>query len=131
MLPEGDPNRTCVWNQDMFGVDAATDAGSAGDQKIALLNDLASAGTGTKPSADSIKALVKDLMSALVGKKITIEKQTTLARDLHAKKVGKIRYILLAILMHGVKQPVLLDGIGWRGLGTDNRRRRQSHRRGT
>ncbi len=26
-LPDGDTNRTCVWNRDMFGVDAATEAG--------------------------------------------------------------------------------------------------------
>ena len=29
VLPEGDPNRTCVWNHDMFGVDVTTDAGKA------------------------------------------------------------------------------------------------------
>jgi len=29
VLPEGDPNRTCVWNHDMFGVDATTPAGQA------------------------------------------------------------------------------------------------------
>ncbi len=28
-LPEGDTNRTCVWNHDMFGVDATTEAGKA------------------------------------------------------------------------------------------------------
>jgi hypothetical protein len=28
-LPEDDPNRTCVWNHDMFGVDATTAAGKA------------------------------------------------------------------------------------------------------
>lgn len=28
-LPESDTNRTCVWNRDMFGVDATTDAGKA------------------------------------------------------------------------------------------------------
>jgi alpha-galactosidase len=35
VLPEGDPNRTCVWNQDMFGVDATTDAGKAWYASIA------------------------------------------------------------------------------------------------
>jgi hypothetical protein len=34
-LPEGDPNRTCVWNHDMFGVDATTDAGKAWYASIA------------------------------------------------------------------------------------------------
>ncbi len=29
VLPAGDTNRTCVWNHDMFGVDATTDAGRA------------------------------------------------------------------------------------------------------
>jgi alpha-galactosidase len=29
VLPESDPNRTCVWNRDMFGVDATTEAGRA------------------------------------------------------------------------------------------------------
>ncbi len=28
-LPESDTNRTCVWNRDMFGVDATTEAGRA------------------------------------------------------------------------------------------------------
>jgi alpha-galactosidase len=34
-LPESDPNRTCVWNRDMFGVDATTDAGKAWYKSIA------------------------------------------------------------------------------------------------
>ena len=34
-LPEGDTNRTCVWNRDMFGVDATTDAGKAWYASIA------------------------------------------------------------------------------------------------
>jgi hypothetical protein len=33
--PEGDINRTCVWNRDMFGVDATTDAGKAWYASIA------------------------------------------------------------------------------------------------
>jgi hypothetical protein len=33
--PESDPNRTCIWNRDMFGVDAATDAGKAWYASIA------------------------------------------------------------------------------------------------
>jgi hypothetical protein len=35
VLPIGDPNRTCVWNHDMFGVDATTDAGKAWFESIA------------------------------------------------------------------------------------------------
>jgi hypothetical protein len=35
VLPEGDPNRTCVWNHDMFGVDATTEAGKAWYASIA------------------------------------------------------------------------------------------------
>jgi hypothetical protein len=34
-LPEGDTNRTCVWNHDMFGVDSTTDAGKAWYASIA------------------------------------------------------------------------------------------------
>ena len=34
-LPESDTNRTCVWNHDMFGVDATTDAGKAWYASIA------------------------------------------------------------------------------------------------
>ena len=34
-LPEADPNRTCVWNSDMFGVDATTEAGRAWYASIA------------------------------------------------------------------------------------------------
>ncbi|HKI68417.1 MAG TPA: hypothetical protein VKA67_02425, partial [Verrucomicrobiae bacterium] len=32
--PEGDPNRTCVWNRDMYGVDATTAAGKAWYESI-------------------------------------------------------------------------------------------------
>ena len=35
VLPEGNVNRTCVWNQDMFGVDTTTDAGKAWYASIA------------------------------------------------------------------------------------------------
>jgi alpha-galactosidase len=35
VLPVGDPNRECVWNRDMFGVDAATAAGKAWYASIA------------------------------------------------------------------------------------------------
>jgi hypothetical protein len=35
VLPEGDPNRTCIWNRDMFGVDATSDAGKAWYESIA------------------------------------------------------------------------------------------------
>lgn len=35
VLPEGDTNRTCVWNRDMFGVDARTEAGKAWYASIA------------------------------------------------------------------------------------------------
>ena len=35
VLPEGDTNRSCVWNRDMFGVDATTDAGKAWYASIA------------------------------------------------------------------------------------------------
>jgi len=35
VLPEGDPNRTCAWNRDMFGVDATTPAGQAWYTSIA------------------------------------------------------------------------------------------------
>ena len=35
VLPESDPNRTCVWNRDMFGVDATSGAGKAWYASIA------------------------------------------------------------------------------------------------
>ncbi|MGH7994742.1 MAG: putative Ig domain-containing protein [Opitutaceae bacterium] len=35
VLPKGDPNRVCVWNHDMFGVDATTEAGKAWYASIA------------------------------------------------------------------------------------------------
>ena len=35
VLPENDTNRTCVWNHDMFGVDAATGAGKAWYESLA------------------------------------------------------------------------------------------------
>jgi len=35
VLPDGDTNRTCAWNRDMFGVDGATEAGKAWYASIA------------------------------------------------------------------------------------------------
>jgi alpha-galactosidase len=35
VLPKDDPNRTCVWNRDMFGVDATAAAGKAWYESIA------------------------------------------------------------------------------------------------
>ena len=35
VLPKGDPNRTCVWNRDMYGVDGTADAGKAWYRSIA------------------------------------------------------------------------------------------------
>jgi len=35
VLPPGDPNLTCVWNRDMYGVDATTPAGKAWYKSIA------------------------------------------------------------------------------------------------
>jgi alpha-galactosidase len=35
VLPADDPSRTCVWNRDMFGVDASTEAGRAWYDSIA------------------------------------------------------------------------------------------------
>ncbi len=68
VLPEGDPNRTCVWNQDMFGVDAATDAGKAWYASIAAqyaawgvdyikCDDIANLQCGKIYDADEIEVL--------------------------------------------------------------------------
>ena len=68
MLPEGDPNRTCVWNRDMFGVDATTAAGKAWYASIAKqyaswgvdyikCDDIANLQRGRIYDADEIEAL--------------------------------------------------------------------------
>jgi hypothetical protein len=68
---------------DIIALNAAPDAASASDQRIALLNDFSTAATGTKASAGSIKVLVKDLLTTLAGKKVPADKQTKLAGYLH------------------------------------------------
>ncbi|HTQ49297.1 MAG TPA: putative Ig domain-containing protein [Candidatus Acidoferrales bacterium] len=68
VLPEGNVNRTCVWNQDMFGVDAATGAGKAWYASIAKqyaawgvdyikCDDIANLQRGKIYDADEIEAL--------------------------------------------------------------------------
>ncbi len=67
-LPEGDPNRTCVWNRDMFGVDARTPAGKAWYESLARqyaawgvdyikCDDIANMFRGRIYEADEIAAL--------------------------------------------------------------------------
>jgi alpha-galactosidase len=68
VLPAGDPNRECVWNHDMFGVDATTDAGKAWYASIASqyaawgvdyikCDDIANMFRGKFYSGDEIAAL--------------------------------------------------------------------------
>jgi len=67
-LPEDDTNRTCVWNHDMFGVDATTDAGKAWYASLAQqyaawgvdfikCDDIADMFRGKFYSGDEIEAL--------------------------------------------------------------------------
>jgi hypothetical protein len=67
-LPVGDPNRQCVWNQDMFGVNATNDAGRAWYASIAKqyaswgvdyikCDDIANLQRGRIYDADEIEAL--------------------------------------------------------------------------
>jgi len=67
-LPEGNPNRTCIWNHDMFGVDATTAAGKAWYESIARqysqwgvdyikCDDIANMFRGKIYDADEIAAL--------------------------------------------------------------------------
>ena len=68
VLPIGDPNRQCVWNRDMFGVNAANDAGRAWYASIAQqyaswgvdyikCDDIANLQRGRIYDADEIEAL--------------------------------------------------------------------------
>jgi hypothetical protein len=68
VLPVGDPNRQCVWNQDMFGVNATNDAGKAWYASIAKqyaswgvdyikCDDIANLQRGKMYGADEIEAL--------------------------------------------------------------------------
>jgi alpha-galactosidase len=72
VLPEGNPNRSCVWNRDMFGVDATTEAGRAWYASIASqyaawgvdyvkCDDIANMQRGKYYDAAEIEALSKAL----------------------------------------------------------------------
>jgi len=74
-LPEADTNRTCVWNRDMFGVDATTGAGKAWYESIARqyaewgvdyvkCDDIANMFRGKVYGADEIAALSGALKSS-------------------------------------------------------------------
>ena len=74
-LPETDTNRTCVWNHDMFGVDATTAAGKAWYASIAKqyaawgvdyvkCDDIANMFRGQIYSADEIAALATGLKNS-------------------------------------------------------------------
>lgn len=88
---------------DIIALNAAPDAASAGDQRIALLNDFSTAATGTKASAGSVKVLVKDLLTALAGKKVPADKQTRLAGYLHA--------IFNSSRLSATQQQTVFDGV--------------------
>src|SRR5713226_5254553 len=72
-LPQGDTNRTCVWNRDMFGVDGSSAAGKAWYDSIARqyaawgldyikCDDIAFVGRGGFYDAPEIEALSTSLL---------------------------------------------------------------------
>ena len=72
VLPETDTNRTCVWNRDMFGVEATTEAGRAWYESIARqyaawgvdyikCDDIANMFRGKIYGADEVAALSRAL----------------------------------------------------------------------
>ena len=74
-VPESDTNRTCVWNHDMFGVDAASDAGKAWYASLARqyadwgvdyikCDDIADMFRGKYYSGDEIEALSTGLKNS-------------------------------------------------------------------
>ena len=63
---------------------AAPDATQAADQRIALLNQFASAAKGKKPSTASIRKLAGDLVNFLPAKKLTAADSQKLARSVYA-----------------------------------------------
>jgi hypothetical protein len=74
-LPADDPNRTCVWNHDMYGVNAETAAGQAWYASIARqyaawgvdyvkCDDICFVGRGRVYCADEIEALSRSLRAS-------------------------------------------------------------------
>jgi hypothetical protein len=75
VLPPDDTNRDCLWNRDMFGVDAATEAGKAWYAGIARqyaawgvdfvkCDDISYLGRGRYYDADEIEALARGLRAS-------------------------------------------------------------------
>ena len=75
VMPEGNTNRTCQWNRDMYGVDATTAAGKAWYASIARqyadwgvdyvkCDDICFMGRGTYYGADEIEALSRNLRAS-------------------------------------------------------------------
>jgi len=69
---------------DFAGLGNATDTNAAAAQKQMLINDLAAACTGAKPSSASVAKLADDLAVVVAGNEKLRAQQPRLARDVHA-----------------------------------------------
>ncbi|HUA38177.1 MAG TPA: putative Ig domain-containing protein [Candidatus Sulfopaludibacter sp.] len=98
VLPEGDPNRICVWNQDMFGVDATTAAGRAWYASIAnqyaawgvdyiKCDDIANLQRGQIYDADEIEVLSTALKNS--GRSIVLSLSPGATPVSHAAHVAR------------------------------------------
>ena len=101
-LPEGDTNRTCVWNHDMFGVDATTAAGKAWYESIARqyaawgvdyikCDDIANMFRGKIYAVDEIAALSTGLKNS--GRSIVLSLSpgpTPVDRSAHLKQYANL-----------------------------------------
>jgi hypothetical protein len=68
---------------DFTAINNSTNLDSSG-QKLSLLNNLAAAAQGAKPSAASIKKLAGDLIATMTGKVKMRAQQQKLAQEIHA-----------------------------------------------
>ena len=77
---------------DFAALSKTTDTNSADVLKLSLLNNLAAAAQGTKPSQNSISKLGDDLTTAITGKEKLRAPQPKLAQYVHAAFNGCLLY---------------------------------------
>lgn len=69
---------------DFAALNQSTATGPSNDERMALLNHLAAAAQGTKPSSATVQKLAGQLSTMRLGKKSMAPRLTILARDIHA-----------------------------------------------
>ena len=124
-LPPTDPALIATFQNitdlraDLDALALATDAQAGAEQRISLLNHLATAAAGKKASSASVRKLAGHLIAAVSGKKNLAAQNAQLARDLHALFNGAhLSTAQQQNLLDGVKK-ILTDG-GVSADDTDN-----------